>query len=119
MNGLNDIKMTPLQSEVWYFLLERYVGVENSAPRSAILTRFNLIMKKDLADRVFRKVVADLVTDFKKAICTTPESGYYVARTGKELDAAVNDLKAKGSAIFDRARALEACEPQEKQERLF
>jgi hypothetical protein len=28
-----------------------------------------------------------------------------VARTGKELDAAANDLKARGAAIFDRADA--------------
>jgi hypothetical protein len=119
LNGLNELKMSDLQSEVWRFLLERFAGVENAAPRSAILSRYNLVNKKELSDRVFRQVVSDLVTDFKKAICTTPEVGYYVARTGRELDAAVNDLKAKGAAIFERARALEATEPLEKQERLF
>jgi len=60
-----------------------------------------------------------LVTDFHKAICTTPAHGYYAARTGRELDAAVNHLKAIGTTIFERARALEATEPLEKQERLF
>lgn len=119
MNGLNELKMSPLQADVWNFLLERHSGAENAAPRSAILARFNLIHKKELTDRVFRKVVADLVTDFKKAICTTPEAGYFVARTGRELDAAVNNLKAKGAAIFERARVLEATEPLEKQESLF
>ena len=67
-----DLKMTDLQSEIWQFLLERFVGVENAAPRSAILTLDNLT-KKELSDRVFRQV-----TDFKKAICTTTEVGYYV-----------------------------------------
>jgi hypothetical protein len=38
-----------------------------------------------------------------------------VAPTAKELDAAVNDLKAKGTVIFDRAVALAATEPLEKQ----
>jgi len=42
-----------------------------------------------------------------------------VARTRKELDAAANDLKARGAAIFDRARTLETTEPLEKQENLF
>jgi hypothetical protein len=65
-----DLKMTDLQSEIWQFLLGRFVGVENAAPRSAILTLDNLTKKK-LSDRVFRQV-----TDFKKAICTTPEVGY-------------------------------------------
>ena len=116
---MSDLKMTDLQSEVWHFLLDRYVGVENAAPRSAILARYNILKNKELSDRVFRQVVSDLVTDFKRAICTTPEVGYYVARTGRELDAAVNDLKAKGAAMFDRAHALEATEPLEKQERLF
>ena len=111
--------MTDLHLEVWQFLRERHVGAKNAAPRSAILTRFNLVKHKELSDRAFRQVVSDLVTDFHKAICTTPEAGYYVARTGRELDAAVNDLKAKGAAIFDRARALEACDPLEKQESLF
>ena len=64
-----DLKMTDLQSEIWQFLLGRFVGVENAAPRSAILTLYNLT-KKELNDRVFCQV-----TDFKKAI-TTPEVGY-------------------------------------------
>jgi hypothetical protein len=116
---LNELKMSDLHAAVWQFLLDRFVGVENALPRAAIVVRYNLVNKKELSDRVFRQVVSDLVTDFKKAICTTPAAGYYVARTGRELDAAVNDLKAKGSAIFERARALEATEPLEKQERLF
>ena len=105
-----DLKMTDLHSEIWHFLLERYVGVENAPPRTAILVRFNLIKQRELDDRVFRQVVSDLVTDFKRAICTTPAHGYYVARTGRELDATVNHLKAIGATIFDRARALEATE---------
>jgi hypothetical protein len=35
-----DLKMTDLQSEIWQFLLERFVSVENAAPRSAILTLY-------------------------------------------------------------------------------
>ena len=80
LNGLNELKMTDLQSDIWQFLLEGYVGIENATPRAGILARFNLIKKKELSDRVLRAVVSDLLTDFKKAICTTPEVGYYVAR---------------------------------------
>jgi hypothetical protein len=47
-----DISMSLLQSDVWQFLLERFAGVENAAPRAAILTRFNLVKKKELSDRV-------------------------------------------------------------------
>jgi hypothetical protein len=54
-----------------------------------------------------------------RKVCTTPEVGYYVARTGRELDAAVNDLKSKGAAIFERARALEATEPLENRRGCF
>jgi len=34
-----DLKMTELQSEIWQFLLERYVGIENATPRAGILAR--------------------------------------------------------------------------------
>jgi hypothetical protein len=72
-----SLKMTDRRPEIWQFLLERFVSVENAAPRSAILSRYNLFKKKELSDRVFRSLI------LKKAICTTPEVGYYVARTGK------------------------------------
>ena len=55
-----DFKMTDLHSEIWHFLLERYVGVENAPPRTAILVWFNLIKQRELGDRMFRQVVSDL-----------------------------------------------------------
>jgi len=55
-----DLKMTDLHSEIWHFLLERYVGVENAPPRTAILVWFNLIKQRELGDRMFRQVVSDL-----------------------------------------------------------
>ncbi len=111
--------MTGLHLEIYQFLLDHFTGVENAAPRSAIRMRLKILKNRDINDRAFRQVVSELVTDHKKAICTTPDHGYYVARTGKELDAAVNHLKAIGSTIFERARALEATDPLDKQESLF
>ena len=105
--------------EIYSFLLERFAGAENAAPRAAIIKSFNFFKQKEIGDRFFRQVVSDLVTIYKKAICTTPDSGYYVARTGKELDAAVNHLRAIGAANFERAKALAETEPLERQERLF
>ena len=119
---LRDLTMSApdgLHLEIYEFLLENFAGVDNAAPRAAIIQRFGLVRKRDINDRAFRQIVSELVTLYKKAICTTPEAGYYVARTGKELDAAVNHLRAIGAANFDRAKALAATEPLERQERLF
>jgi len=111
--------VNPLHQDVYDFLLDRHCGVENAAPRERILTTFNVFKNRDLNDRVFRKIVSDLVVDHHKAICTSSEIGYYVARTSRELDAAAADLESKGAACFERARQLRACEPKEKQESLF
>jgi len=35
LGSMADLKMTDLQSDVWHFMLERFVGVENAAPRSS------------------------------------------------------------------------------------
>jgi hypothetical protein len=115
----SEIKMTDLQSDVWQFLLERFVGVENATRRETILARYNLIKKKELTDRVFRKVVSILVKDFKKAICTHPEKGYYVARTEREKTAALNYLDSVIGEVAQRRRDLAEADPMEKQERLF
>ena len=49
-------------------------------PRAAILIRFNLVRRKPISDLEFREIVSELVTVYKKAICTTPARGYFVAR---------------------------------------
>jgi hypothetical protein len=56
---------------------------------------------------------------WKKPICTTPGGGYFVARTSRERDEAINYLKSVGSEIFERARALEESDPLDRQENLF
>lgn len=114
-----DQQMTPLQAAIWNFLREEYVGPEAMTPRAAILARFNLMTGRDLDDRKFREAVSELVTIYKKPICTTSAGGFYVARTMKDLDLAVRDLEAKGAACFERARALQETIPLERQERLF
>ena len=81
--------------------------------------RYKLHNKVELSDRAFRDQVSELVTVWKKAICTTAESGYFVVRTARERDEAINYLKSAGSEIFERARALEEADPLERQERLF
>lgn len=112
--------MSPLQVAVWKFLSEHYAGPENATPRVTIIARYNLLHQEhELSDRVFRQIVSDLVTVFKKAICTTPKSGYFVPRTLGERNEAINYLKAAGSEMFVRARALEEADPLEHQERLF
>ncbi len=47
------------------------------------------------------------------------DGGYYVARTGSELDAAAMELEGKGAACFERARQLRQCDPIDRQESLF
>jgi len=111
--------MTPLQSSIWEFLCSRYTGAENAMPRAAILARYNLLRVSELDDRTFRETVSELVRLHKKAICTSPGRGYFVARTAREKDEAINYLKSAGAEIFERARDLEAADPLERQERLF
>ena len=111
--------MTGLHLDIYKFLVDHCSGIECALPRATILARFNLIKHKELSDRVFRAVVADLVTDFKKAICTTSDDGYYVARTEKEKFPALNYLDAVIGKIAKRRRDLAEAEPLEKQERLF
>ena len=78
-----------------------------------------MIKKKELGDRFFRQVVSELMTEYKKASCTMSDGGYYVARTGSELDAAAMELEGKGAACFERARQLRQCDPIDRQESLF
>ena len=63
----------------------------------------NLIGKKGLAIS-FRKVVLDLMTEYKKAICTMSDGGYYVARTDSELDAAPIAEEQGGARCLDLER---------------
>jgi len=79
--------MTDLQAEIWQFLLERFIGVENAKPCETILVRFNPIRKKEISDREFRETVSQLVTVYKTAICTSPTRGYNMARTMSEKSA--------------------------------
>ena len=115
-----DSLMTPLEAAVWAFIIQRHTGPENAQPRSAILWRFNSIHPGfGINDRQFRQVVSDLVTRFKKSICTSPSGGYFVARTMKDLDIGVRALESAGAAFFERARSLKETLPLEQQEDLF
>lgn len=115
-----DIAMSPLEAAIWSFLIGHCAGPEKAMHRAAIISRFNLINPtREIHDRLFRQVVSDLVITYKKAICTTPADGYYVARTMRELEGGIRALEAKGATIFQRARALKETLPLEKQERLF
>lgn len=120
MSGsVDDGRMSPLQAAVWAFLLERYVGPENAAPRAAILARYNLLHSSNLDDRDFRQIVSELVTVFKKAICTSPARGYFVARTLAEKQEALHYLDSVLTEVGDRRRALDEADPLERQERLL
>lgn len=111
--------MSELQAEVWKFLLARFAGINNAAPRAAILSRYNLLHNKELSDREFRETVSILVSIYKKAICTHPARGYFVARTVAEKNEAINYLDSVLSEVGDRRRALAEADPLERQERLF
>lgn len=120
MSGaVDDSLMSPLQSSIWRFLLERHVGPENAAPRAAILARYNLLRNSNLDDRDFRHVVSELVTVFKKAICTSPARGYFVARTIREKEEALHYLDSVLTEVGDRRRALAEADPLDRQERLL
>ena len=112
--------MTEIQAEVWSFLLtRRHAGEENAMPRAAILTRFNLVRRKPISDRMFREIVSELVTVYKKAICTTPARGYFVARTVAEKNHAINYLDLVLTEVGDQRRALAGADPLARQLRMF
>src|SRR5574341_2557816 len=111
-----DLRMSELQSDVWEFLLKNFAGIECATPRAAILTRFNFFRNAHLSDRDFREVVSELVTVYKKAICTTPARGYFVARTVAEKNEAINYLDSVLTEVGDRRRALAEADPLERQE---
>jgi hypothetical protein len=115
----DDSQMTPIQAAVWSFLKERFAGRQNATPRATILTRFNLLRLSELSDRDFRDTVPQLVTVFKKPICTTPTAGYFGANTEAEKREALNYLDSTLTEIGDRRRALAETDPLERQERLF
>lgn len=114
-----DSQMTPIQAAVWNFLKEKFAGAENAQPRAAILARLNLLRNSSLLDRDFREIVSELVTIYKKPICTHPAKGYYVARTEAEKQSALNYLDSVLMEVGDRRRALAETDPLERQERLL
>ena len=71
-----------------------------------------------LSDREFRDTVAQLVTVYKKPICTTPAAGYFVAETEAEKKEALNYLDSMLTEIGDR-RALAETDPLERQDGCF
>lgn len=111
--------MTPLQAAIWAFMRERFAGGENATPRATIIARYNLLRHADLDDRTFRDAVSDLVSTFKKPICTTAADGYYVARTEREKMPALNYLDALIQKAVKRRRGLAEAITEERQERLF
>jgi hypothetical protein len=112
-------EMPPLEASIWNFIRTHFLGVENAAPRGTVRVRYNLSHRADVGDREFRDVIAQLVTVYKKPICTTPHRGYYVARTEAEKQEALHYLDSVLSEIADRRRALADTDPLERQERLF
>ena len=110
--------MSARQKSVWDFLCAHYCGPENAAYRAVIRSRYNLTATKKIGDRKFRDIVSDLVTVFKKAICTTSSDGYFVARTAEEKNHALNYLGALLKSDGDRYRALTEADPLERQKRL-
>lgn len=114
-----DKDMNPLQAAVWGFLKDRYAGLDNAATRAGILCRFNLVRSDVVSDRDFREAVSQLVTIFKKPICTSPSKGYFVARTEREKQEALNYLDSVLTEVGDRRRALAETDPLERQENLF
>ncbi len=61
-----NLSMSPLQAAIWNFFRENYAGPDKATPRATILTRYNLIHRKEISDREFREIVSELVTVFKK-----------------------------------------------------
>jgi hypothetical protein len=120
MHQLRD--MTAQERAIYDMLLAHNIGEERAQPREKILERWNHfhgIQHGKLTDRAFRQIVADLVTHFSRPICTTSAGGYFIARTGDELDMAVRDLESKGTTILERARALRKAQPLEPQKSFF
>jgi hypothetical protein len=78
--------MTDLQAEIWQFLLERFIRVENAKPSGTILVRFNPIRKKEISDREFRETVSQPVTTRRRSV-RTPTRGYNMAQTMSEKSA--------------------------------
>jgi hypothetical protein len=68
------------------------------------LVRFNLVRTKAISDREFREIVSELVTVYKKATCTTPARGYFVARMVAKKTHAINYLDSVLSEVFFRYR---------------
>jgi hypothetical protein len=63
LNGaqrLNDLNMSGLQAEIWKFLLDRFAGIDNAAPRATTLARYSPVHKKDISDRDFGETVSTL-----------------------------------------------------------
>lgn len=116
---MSDSLMSPIQAAVWAFLKERFAGKENAAPRATILTRFNILRHAPISDRDFRDTLSQLVIIYKKPICTTPTSGYFVAKTEAEKREALNYLDSVLTEVGDRRRALAETDPLERQEKLF
>ena len=96
---------------VWQFLHEHYFGHDAASPRTRILEHFHRVSRFRLDDREFRNIVADLVTTWRKPICSTATTGYYVALDRWEIDAAVADLRKKARSLQDCATALDRAIP--------
>jgi len=115
----DDSLMTEKQRQVWGWLVGHHAGKANAGPRASIIALFNTYHVTHISDREFRQIVSDLVVHWEKAICTTSDGGYYVARTPDELVHAIADLESRAVSILARAKALKAAIPLEPQGRLF
>jgi hypothetical protein len=88
-------------------------------PRVTILARFNLTRPTPMSDREFREIVSQLVTIYKKPICTTPSVGYYVAKTEREKKETLHYLDSVLTEVGGRRQPLTETDPLERQEKLF
>lgn len=78
------------------------------------MTRFNMVRLSEISDRDFREIVSELVTVYKKPICTTPAVGYFVAKTEAETKEALSYLDSVLTEVGDRRRALAETDPLER-----
>ena len=121
MSTADATLMSPLQSALWIFLCEHFMGKENATPRRAIFARFRLLNPRweTATDRKLRETKSELVKIFKKAICSSPSRGYYVARTMAEKSEALNYLDSVLTEVGTLRRDLAEADPLERQERLL
>lgn len=76
------------------------------------ISREALVFETKIPDRRIRATVHLLITERLLPVCSSPShAGYYVAATQAEIDASVRVVRRHASEMFERAGALERCQP--------